>query len=96
MVRAVVLEKLEAARARLTQAACVCKGNYSQPDLSESEERWVMEMATEASTQIQELLTTPNSTPKPTLSHPSATLQSKPKSTHPSSASTEPFQSEPE
>jgi len=53
MVRAVVLEKLEAARARLTQAACVCKGNYSQADLSESEERWVMEMVDEAAAHLR-------------------------------------------
>jgi len=53
MVRAVLLEKLEAARARLTQAACVCKGNYSQPDLSESEERWVMEMISEAGAHLR-------------------------------------------
>lgn len=53
MVRAVVLEKLEVARARLTQAACVCKGNYGQPDLSESEERWVMEMIGEAESHLR-------------------------------------------
>jgi hypothetical protein len=44
MLRGVTLERIETARAHLTQAACIVKGNYGAKELSQDEQRWVREM----------------------------------------------------
>ncbi len=59
MDRAITLEKIENARARMTQAACIAKGDYGAKELSVDEQRWISEMLKSAASEISAMLEAP-------------------------------------